>query len=340
MRVGFLGTGLIATYHSKSLRRSGEPVERAGCYDPDPARAEAFARASGHHVCRSEEEVLDGCDAVYVCTWTSEHRRLAAAAAERGIAVFCEKPLGVDLADARALATTVTRAGVTNQVGLVLRHSPAFLWMRELCAHSDAGGVMSVVFRDDQYIPVQGQYASTWRGDVTKAGAGTMLEHSIHDVDMLEFLAGPVTSVSARSAGFHGLAGIEDTVAASLSFAGGAVGTLTSVWHDVLARPSLRRVEIFCRNRWIALEGHDWFGPVRWIDDMHANGAEQSLSANELVDATVGLIDGPANPDGAFVRAVVEGRPAWPDVSVALRAHEVVDAVYRSAAAGGTPQDC
>ena len=41
------------------------------------------------------------------------------------------------------------------------------------------------------------------------------------------------------------------------------------------------------------------------------------------------------NPDGDFIRCVAEGRPAWPDFDVALRAHRLADAVYRSAAAGG-----
>ena len=84
VRVGFLGAGLIATFHSKMLRPARADVTWAGVYDPDPARAEAFGRASGALVCASEDEVLDGCDAVYVCTWTSEHPRLVAAAAELG----------------------------------------------------------------------------------------------------------------------------------------------------------------------------------------------------------------------------------------------------------------
>ena len=64
MRVGFLGAGLIATYHSKSLRRSRENVMWAGVFDPDTARSEAFAQASGARVCSSEDEVIDTCDAV------------------------------------------------------------------------------------------------------------------------------------------------------------------------------------------------------------------------------------------------------------------------------------
>ena len=95
LRIGFLGAGLIATYHSKSLRRSGVEAElgavRAGVYDPDRARADAFAAAAGHHACDSEDEVLDGCDAVYVCTWTSEHPRQVAKAVGRGLAIRSEE---------------------------------------------------------------------------------------------------------------------------------------------------------------------------------------------------------------------------------------------------------
>ena len=336
LRIGFLGAGLIATYHSKSLRRSGAEQEcdvvRAGVHDPDRARAEAFAAASGHTVCATEDEVLDTCDAVYVCTWTSEHPRLVAAAAERGLAVFCEKPLATTLADAEAMAAVVAGHGVVNQVGLVLRRSPAYRWARQLIEDPAAGPVMSVVFRDDQFIPIQGHYASTWRADRQRAGAGTLLEHSIHDVDMLRFLVGEVTRVSAATANFHGHDGIEDVATATLTFAGGATGTLSSIWHDNLARPSLRRVEIFCARRHIVMDGSDWFGPVTWTDH---DGGSGSLAGDDLERAALELLDGTTNPDGEFVRAVAAGTPAWPDLATAVAAHRIVDAMYRSADADG-----
>ncbi|HEX9258832.1 MAG TPA: Gfo/Idh/MocA family oxidoreductase [Acidimicrobiales bacterium] len=332
LRVGFLGAGLIASFHSKMLRHSGIEVVRAGVFDPDPDRASAFAAASGHHACATEEEVLDGCDAVYICTWTSEHPRLVAEACRRGLHVFCEKPLAVDLPSAEEMLATVQGAGVTHQVGLILRRSPAYVWARRLLDDPAAGRVMAVVFRDDQFIPVQGSYASTWRGDHAKAGAGTMLEHSIHDVDMLTYLTGSISSVSARSSGFHGIDGIEDAMAVSLRFAGGGVGTLLSVWHDNLTRPSLRRVEVFCERRYIHVEGDDWFGPIHWTD---ADGAHGSLEGAALVEAALPLIEGEPNPDGAFVRAAMAGQPAWPDFATAVAAHRVVDAIYRSAANEG-----
>ncbi|MEP7115042.1 MAG: Gfo/Idh/MocA family oxidoreductase [Ilumatobacteraceae bacterium] len=116
--VGFLGAGLIATYHSKSLRRCRAPVERVGVYDPDQGRAATSAEASGHTVMASEDEVLDSCQAVYNSAWTSEHLRQVDKAASRRLAVFCEKPLAFDSASPTQMLAMVRDAGVVNQVGL------------------------------------------------------------------------------------------------------------------------------------------------------------------------------------------------------------------------------
>src|SRR5690606_1642703 len=117
-------------------------------------------------------------------------------------------------------------AGVVAQVGLVLRRSPAFGLARSLVADERAGRLMAVVFRDDQFIPVRGYYGSDWRADRERAGAGTLLEYSIHDLDLLEQLCGPATSVACQMSTFHGLPGIEDVAAATLGFANGASAQL------------------------------------------------------------------------------------------------------------------
>jgi len=210
------------------------------------------------------------------------------------------------------------------------------LWARELITDPAAGAVMSVVFRDDQFIPIQGHYKSTWRSDKEKAGAGTLLEHSIHDVDMLRFLIGDVTSVSARATYKHGLDGIEDCVAASIQFANGAIGTLTTIWHDNLSRPSLRHVEVFCEKRTVIIAGDDWFGPVTWSD---ADGSTGSLEGEELLEKTAPLAMTDANPDGAFVRNAASRQVAFPDFSIALEAHRIVEAMYRSARNSGNAVD-
>lgn len=163
-----------------------------------------------------------------------------------------------------------------------------------------------------------------------------MLEHSIHDVDALEWLLGPAVSVSARSSTFHGHPGIEDTVVAGLELTGGAQVSLTSVWHQLLERPSLRRLEVICEHAFFTIE-HDVQGPVTWTrPDEHG-----SLEGPALFDAVAERHDGRSpNQDRGFVEAVASGRPGTdPDLGVALRAHVVVDGIYRSAAAGGAAVD-
>jgi predicted dehydrogenase len=302
-------------------------VSWGGIYDRDPARADAFARASGGTARASEDEVLDTSDAVFICTWTSEHRRLVEKAVERGLAVFCEKPLATNLDDARAMADLVDAAGVTNQVGLIMRRYPAFVVLHDLVADPAAGRLMSMVFRDDQWLPVPGEYGSTWRGEPDKAGAGVLLEHSIHDLDIIDAAIAPVERVAAASSSFHGLPGIEDLMVVMLDLGGGATGTLTTVWHDVAPRPSLRRVEVFCEQRWIALEG-DVFGPVRWTD---ADGGGGVLEGDDLA-ARAAELGVSGWPQAAFVEAARTQAPVEPDFRAAVRAHELADAVYRSAA--------
>ena len=336
VRVGFLGAGLIATYHGKSLHRSGTDHVIAAVHDIDAGRTAAFAKASGAQPMESVEAVLDAVDAVYVCTWTSEHPRLVEAAVARGLPVFCEKPLGTSLDAARAMASSVASAAVVNQVGLVLRSSPAFLELEHQIEDPRSGRIQAAVLRDDQFLPVRGMYGSTWRSDPEKAGAGTMLEHSIHDIDALEWLLGPAVAVSGRSTTFHGNPGIEDTVVVGMELQGGAQVSLTSVWHQLLERPSLRRLEVICEHAFFTLE-HDVMGPVTWTRP----GEQGSLEGGELFSAVAERHDGHApNQDAGFVEAVASGMPGpHPDFATALRAHEVVDAIYRSAAADGAPVD-
>jgi myo-inositol 2-dehydrogenase / D-chiro-inositol 1-dehydrogenase len=335
LRIGVIGAGFIARYHTGMLKGASAPSTVVAIHDPDRSRAETLAELCHAEVYDTVEELCDRVDAVFVCTWTSAHHAAVQAAVERGRPVFCEKPLAPDLAQAEALAAMVRDAGVINQVGLVLRRSPAFALARQLLQAPAAGRPMAVVFRDDQYLPVQGMYGSDWRADPVRAGSGALLEHSIHDVDILEWLLGPVRRVSGWTRNVHELEGIEDVASANLSFASGAVGSLVSVWHDVLERPSLRHVELLCERLHVVIEG-DWFGPVRWT----ATGEpERVLEGAELVDALDPPLPEGGNPDGEFVQAVLDGRPAHPDVDQALRAHVVVDALYRSALADGAPVD-
>jgi predicted dehydrogenase len=200
---------------------------------------------------------------------------------------------------------------------------------------------MAVIVRDDQFLPTQGHYASTWRSDVTIAGAGALLEHSIHDVDIIQRCFGAVASVTAAVGIFGGHDGIEDSVSALLRTEAGLSVSLVSVWHQVLTRPSTRRIEVLLEDAFVSFED-DFTGPLTvqtsagtelrdcpppaWVYDVPLPGGERGLAVRPYLEE---------NRD--FIEAVVEGRAPSPGLAEALSAHRVVDACYRSAAGGGAP---
>jgi predicted dehydrogenase len=344
IRIGIIGCGFISQLHSRALRG----IIKAGLvdaavvatFDVDRDRAAATAAAHGASLIASDPaELLDAVDAVWICTPTSSHRGLVEQAAARNVAIFCEKPLATTLADAEAMAAAA--ASVPSQVGLVLRTSPAYGALVDLVRAGDIGRPMTVVFRDDQYLPNQGQYASEWRADVTIAGGGTLLEHSIHDLDVLRWLLGEATSVSARTANFAGHPGIEDLAVAVITFQSGAVATLTSAWHQILSRPSSRSLEVICERGIAAVRGSEYRGPLTLVVDSgnreEAFGHEDWVAALPIEEPWL-THAGPYAPQALhFLTAVAEGTTPGPGLDVAVAAHRLADAVYRSAALGGAP---
>jgi myo-inositol 2-dehydrogenase/D-chiro-inositol 1-dehydrogenase len=345
LRIGFVGSGLIAWAHGLSVKAliDGGVVdaEIVAVYDQRDSRARGFADVLGGDVVPDATEVARRCDAIYICTPTSAHRGAVDEALAAGRALFCEKPLDVDLARASALVEAVRSSGVASQSGLVLRSAPVFEELRDLVQGGSLGSPMAAVFRDDQYFPIRGTYASQWRADAAQAGGGCLIEHSIHDLDILRFCFGDVDSVVARTVNHAGYEGIEDLAAVTLSFASGFEAQLTSIWHDILSRGSTRRLEVFCREGMVWLDD-EFRGPLH-IQTSDATEVRPCPSppwvdALPIADDEVGLaVRAYAGADRAFIDAVTAGRSPAPGLDVALEAHRLVDAAYRSAADGGAP---
>ena len=211
MRIGFVGSGLIAWAHGLGLKAmiDGGVIDASivAVHDPRERQARGFldvVGGDGADLAADANEVAERADAVWICTPTAAHRPAMDAALAAGRSVFCEKPLDLDLTRAQSMAEAAAASGLATQCGLVLRSAPVFRALRDLVANGTLGAPMAAVFRDDQFFPIQGHYASRWRSDVTQAGGGCLIEHSIHDVDILRFCFGEVLQVSARTANFAG----------------------------------------------------------------------------------------------------------------------------------------
>jgi len=350
-RIGIIGAGNMGATHGKSihwLNKQGiVAAEIAAVADPDPARLESFQRASRAPFATTDPLELiasPSVNTVYICTPTVAHRQLALAVAAAGKALFCEKPLAFNAADAAAMQRAATAARITHQVGLVMRYSAVIHVTRDLIHAPGAGRPMTAAMVDDQFFPIQGHYASTWRKDRAQVGAGTLLEHAIHDIDLLVWCLGPVRRVHAATRNFAGHEGIEDLSAALLEFESGAVVAHTSIWHNILHRGSSRRLNVTCENLQFSWDDDDWAGAIR-VDDARGRSVIESgevvrrfvdlagITHERLREAlaapNIGLAYVLENYD--FLRAVTDQRPAPLGFAPAVYAHAVVDAIYRSA---------
>ncbi len=347
LRIGLIGCGFNGRFHSRSIRnliRAGlVGAEYVAVCDLEKTRAMAFAEAAGVEVVSNDpKEIIDSpkIDVVYICVPTADHKELVLRAAERGKHIFCEKPLATTLADVEDMVAAVESHQVKAGVGLILRHSPIITVLKSLTEDRTLGRLMTIVFRDDQFFPIQGHYDSDWRKDREIVGAGTLLEHSIHDIDVLRWLGGEVVELRASVRNFAGNEGVEDLAIAHLEFESGGQAQLISVWHSVFGRPSTRRLELFFENGLFTVDD-DYLGPIQF--QTHANNS-QTLSGDEVWERYLALVGldprdfsetlGYTLEDYFFLTAASASRAPFPDFRVALEAHRVVDAAYRSAATG------
>jgi predicted dehydrogenase len=268
VRIGLIGAGLIGQVHSMMLRKIADCTDGAAritaVADTVPAAAESLAaRWPGARAVSSDLEIINDpeIDAVWICTPTAMHRAATIAAARAGKHVFCEKPLAMNAGDAHTMQRALEAAGVQSQVGLVLRFSPVYTVIRVMARDPKAGRLIAITMRDDQDFPIRGAHPSAWRNDPALTAGGTLVEHSVHDFDLLRWMFGEPTRIYCRTRSLRGAPGIEDYAATHFEFAQGHQAQHSSIWHRMLHRPSNRRLEVFCENLFVACDS-DSIGPI------------------------------------------------------------------------------
>ena len=197
VKIGFIGTGLIATTHMIFIRQimetlpEGKRISLGKVFDLDRDKAGTFAEIHGFSAAVEEvEELLEDPDinTVYICTPTAFHKEYFLRAAAAGKHIFMEKPLAFYPEDIREMEAAREKAGIQVQVGLVLRYEPVFWFLQELMQKEKErlGSLLSFIFRTDQEWPITGSaHDSAWRSDRSLAYRGCLFEHSIHDLDLL-----------------------------------------------------------------------------------------------------------------------------------------------------------
>jgi predicted dehydrogenase len=232
-KVGFLGTGWIGRHRMEAALATGA-IEAVAVCDPSPeCAAEALKLAPDAQVLPSLEALLEhDLDGLVIATPSALHAEQSIAALERGIAVFCQKPLGRNAAEAQAVVDAARRADRLLSVDFSYRYTAAAQAIAERVRSGELGQLFAadLVFHN-AYGPDK-----PWFYDRAQSGGGCVMDLGVHLVDLLLWLLDfpEVTDVSSTLlSGGKPLAGegVEDYAVAQLTLANGLVARLACSWR-------------------------------------------------------------------------------------------------------------
>jgi len=356
--VGIIGVspvrGWAATAHIPALRALPNYEIRAlSAHSAESARAagelfEVAAVFSDHQQLVTQPDV----DLVAVTVKVPHHRELVAAALDAGKAVYCEWPLGRDLDDARAMAALATQQGAPAVVGLQARQAPAIEFVKELLRDGYVGEVLSTTMVG---LSVPGDVvvqANAYMLD--KANGANLLTVAIgHSLDILNYVLGEFTDLSAVADLRRPLITIEETGQQIVKTAAdqiAVIGTLTSG-----ATASIHVREAVAGGTGFLWEINGTDGTLRMTADaaipgifpLTLAGARGRNEPAELATPAAlihkwppltSLEGTPAYNVGrayaAFAADIADGTHTVPDFADAVRRHELISAIERSAASG------
>lgn len=283
VRVGVIGAGGIGQVHLDNLA-ADERVDLVAICDVNPAGLEEAQKKFGTNGYTSYRDMLEGeqLDALFVCVPPFAHGEIEEDAAARGIHLFVEKPIGLDLETVRRKAEAIRRADIVTATGYCLRYLDT---VQKAKAYLDG----------KEIAMVRGHYLTNfvqtgWWRSMEKSG-GQLVEQATHTLDLMRYLAGDIQKVYAEmsllvSGDIPGT-DIPDVSSVSMVFQSGALGHLDTCFIQSDHRTG---VEILGRHFRVSIIG----GKMTIVDESGMIAVESAVDMYK-------------EQDRAFVGAIVSG---------------------------------
>lgn len=189
IRVGLVGAGPWARTMHAPMLAAGPETELVSVWARRPEAAAELTAQYGGRPAASFDELLGRCEAVAFAVPPAVQADLAVRAARAGRALLLEKPLGPDLASARAVADAVAGSGVVSQLVLSKRYHPQTREFLTRARQLKVSGARSCYLHG---VFLGGEQATAWRLE-----HGALLDLGPHLLDLLDMAVGPVASVRA-----------------------------------------------------------------------------------------------------------------------------------------------
>jgi predicted dehydrogenase len=323
MRLGFLGVGWIGRNRLEAVARSGiaEIVAIADPSRPDAEAARAAAPRARLYE-RYEDLLREPLDGVVIATPSALHAGQALLALERGLAVFCQKPLGRTAAESRRVVAAARAADRLLGVDLSYRTLEGVRRMGEFCRSGRLGRLYTgdFVFHN-AYGPDK-----DWFYDRRRSGGGCVMDLGIHLVDLAQWFFGDprIERIQSRLFAAGELlprrpTAVEDYALATLHFDGGIVARLACSWRLSAGREAVIEASVYGTEGAVMLR--------------NVNGSFYDFVAEHCVGTRREILAEPPDPWGG--RAIVEwatrvasGARFDPAAERYVTTAEAIDAIY------------
>lgn len=368
VRFGLVGYKFMGKAHSNALARIGMfmapdfSVDRRVLCGRDRKGVEDAAARFGWAAVETDWRRMvarDDVDAVDVTAPSNAHREIGIAAAEHGKHVFCEKPLALNLADARSMLEAVRRNGVKHQIGFNYRFAPAVQLAKKLIADGKLGRIFHFRGLYLQDWIIDPQFPLVWRLDKAVAGSGSHGDLGAHLIDLARFLVGDITQVNGMSRTFvkerplvaemTGLSGkasgsgrmgkvdVDDATLFLAEFACGALGSFEATRFAQGHRNGMT-FEVNGSRGSLKFE-LERINELQWYDADDAAGTQgfRTIQCTEGGHPYMGAWWPAGHPIGyehtfvhelyEFSRSIVHGLPTSPDFAEGVECSRVLEAV-------------
>ena len=322
IKFAMFGAGRIAKVHGQTL--SEHPaVSLEYVIDPVAVAAEAVAEEFNAKVVDADTALADeNINAVLICSSTDTHSDLIERAAKAGKAIFCEKPVDLDISRARDVAEIVKETGVTCFIGFNRRFDPTFVSMREQKDNGRIGNLEQLVITSRDPSPPPVSYI--------KVSGGLFRDMMIHDLDMARWMLGeePVEIYATGSSLVDpeiGEAGDVDSAHVIMKTASGKLCHINNSRRAAYGYD--QRIEALGSKGMLQAENHKE-SLVRYL------GEEGDIAEKPMHFFLERYMPAFRNELQEFVETVLEGREPAATIEDGVKALELADACLESLKTG------
>lgn len=322
LRFALLGAGRIGQVHAKAISSNSDANLVAVADAFEKSATTLIAEFGGEHRTIDDIAAADNIDAVLICTPTNTHADLIEQFARAGKAIFCEKPIDLDVTRVKSCLEVVTQENATLMIGFNRRFDRHFLAMKETIDQGRIGTVemINIVSRDPGAPPPS----------YINASGGIFKDMSIHDFDMARFLLGEEIETVTASASV-----LVDPEIGKLGDFDSANIILTTASGKLCAISNSRRASYGYDQR---VEVHGSLGMVSAENQREASieiATADGYTKPPLFDFFMTRYLGAyAAEISAFVAHVRDSSAATPSGNDGLRALEIAEATLKSVKEG------